>query len=364
MSHNSDKMKLSIPLALYLIVFFVLTLNLPETFGQGTEKMIISKGFVFNEAKDFKECHASTLLRLKDGTFLAAWFGGTKEKNPDVGIWMSKGQANLWEPPFQIAKIRGDAHWNPVLFQTPQGRIYLFFKVGKEIPVWETWVKTSDDQGKTWSEAYELVPGDKGGRGPVRNKPIVLSNGTWLAGSSFENGVTKQWNAFVDRSEDNGKTWNATPYVPINREEFKGAGVIQPTLWESQPGIVHMLLRSTAGLIYRSDSKDYGKTWSTIYPTELPNPNSGIDLTRLSNGTLALLYNPDHKNWGSRGSLNLAISYDNGLTWPKKINLEEGAVNDEYSYPAIIAIGDAVAYTYTWNRKRIAFGTVSNLSSK
>ena len=125
-----------------------------------------------------------------------------------------------------------------------------------------------------------------------------------------------------------------------------------------------MLLRSTSGFICRSDSKDFGKTWSTIYKTEFPNPNSGIDLVKLDNGTLALLYNPDNKNWGSRGTLNLALSYDNGLTWPEKIPIEAGAENEEYSYPAIIAFGDSVAFSYTWNRKKIAFGKLTGIKRK
>jgi predicted neuraminidase len=361
MKRNMAKSNLNFHCFFCILLFIGSVFTTSETLGQNPDKSVITKEDIFTESKDFKECHASTLVHLKDGTFLTAWFGGTKEKNPDVGIWMSKGVPGNWGAPFQVTKISGDAHWNPVLFESPQGKIYLFFKVGKEITAWETWVKTSDDQGKTWSDAYELVPGDKGGRGPVRNKPIVLSNGTWVTGSSFENAVTKKWDAFTDRSDDNGKTWTATPYIAINRDDFKGAGVIQPTLWESKPGMVHMLLRSTAGVICRSDSKDYGKTWSTIYKTDLPNPNSGIDLTKLPNGTLALLYNPDNKNWGSRGNLNLAISYDNGLTWQKKFIIEEGDPKDEHSYPAIINYGTSVAYTYTDNRKKIAFGTVMGI---
>ncbi len=160
----------------------------------------------------------------------------------------------------------------------------LFFKVGETIGEWETWYMVSSDDGNTWSQAQELVPGDKGGRGPVRNKPIVLSDGTWLAPASDEKGGL--WNAFVDRSEDQGRTWTATPFISMDRNVITGEGVIQPTLWESEPGKVHMLLRSSAGAICRSDSEDYGKTWSPVYRTNLPNNNSGIDLTRLDDGRL------------------------------------------------------------------------------
>ncbi len=310
------------------------------------------RDFLFGDDRPFPECHASTLIKLNDGEFLAAWFGGTKEKDDDVGIWMTKGNPGRWGKPFEVAKINHEPHWNPVLFKSPEGKVYLFFKVGKEISEWETWVKISEDNGKTWSQARELVTGDRGGRGPVRNKVIVLSNGTWLAGASNEKGG---WNAFLDQSKDEGKTWQATPYLQLDPKEITGKGIIQPTLWESAPGQVHVLLRSTAGVICRSDSKDYGKTWSPVYKTCLPNPNSAIDVTKLPDGTLVLAYNPNNKDWGSRSIIALAISFDNGSTWPKRIDIDKGNKEDEFSYPAIINFGDTVAVTYTWKRQKIAF---------
>ena len=324
----------------------------------------VEKDFVFGDERGFDQCHASTLVKLRDGHYLTAWFGGTREGKDDVGVWMSKGSPGNWQEPFRIAKVREDAHWNPVLFSAPEGTIYLYFKVGKTIMAWETWYITSDDGGTTWSEARELVPGDQGGRGPVRNKPIVLSDGTWLAGASYEDQVNKLWDAFVDRSTDGGRTWEATPYLTLDRELVKGNGIIQPTLWESEPGKVHMLLRSTTGVICRSDSDDYGKTWSPVYLTDLPNPNSGIDLAQLPGNILVLLYNPDNRNWGSRARLHLAVSYDNGITWPLTIPVEEGETGDEYSYPAMVASGDTAAFTYTWNRQRIMFGKAYGLTGK
>lgn len=316
------------------------------------DSLKVETSFVFGGDRPFAQCHASTLVRLDDGQFLVAWFGGTEEKNPDVGIWLSKGQPGNWSAPKEVAKIREDAHWNPVLQKTDDGKVILYFKVGKEISHWETWIQTSEDGGNTWSEAHELVKGDKGGRGPVKDKLIELADGTWLAGASNEVG---RWEVFVDRSEDKGKTWKASPYFKIDTTEIKGKGAIQPTLWESKPGTVHMLVRTTGGVIGRSDSYDNGKTWSEIKRTELPNPNSGIDAAKLADGTVALTYNPDKENWGSRSPLSLTLSYDNGKTWTDEFDLDKGKKEDEFSYPAIVAWGDSVAVTYTWNRRKIAF---------
>ncbi len=324
-----------------------------ETMAKKDSIKIEAHDFVFEDDRPFAQCHASTVLNIPDGNFLVAWFGGTHEKHDDVGIWLSKGKPGAWSSPVEIAKVREDAHWNPVLFQAPDGKIILYFKVGKLIDNWETWYKISTNNGETWTDAKELVAGDKGGRGPVRNKPIILSNGTWLAPASDEK--KGEWNAFVDRSEDGGATWIESSFISLNRDSITGEGVIQPALWESSPGNVHMLLRSSAGVICRSDSKDYGKTWSSVYKTDLPNPNSGIDLTALDDGTLVLVYNRDGKNWGARSPLSVAMSTDNGKTWPVVTDLETGSAEDEFSYPSIIHMGDTIALTYTWKRERIAF---------
>ncbi|MEX2593736.1 MAG: sialidase family protein [Anditalea sp.] len=307
---------------------------------------------VFEDERPFSQSHASTIIGI-DGTYLLAWFAGSHEKNDDVGIWMAKGKPGAWSAPYLAVKVRNDPHWNPVLFHAPEDRIYLYFKVGKEIDDWETWVQYTDDMGQTWSKPQELVAGDKGGRGPVRNRPIVLSDGTWLAPASTER--NRVWDVFVDRSDDAGLTWTATDKLELDRNVIKGEGVIQPALWESKPGHVHMLMRSSSGKICRSDSEDYGKTWSPIVETDLPNNNSGIDVAHISGESLALIYNPVGENWGKRYPITVALSNDNGKTWPVKYDIEKGEGDDELSYPAIFYEEGNLVACYTWNRERIAF---------
>lgn len=338
------------PVLIAMVLLSVICIALA---GHAPEIIKITSSHVLGPERPFAQGHASTVVKAGPDTYLVAWFGGTHEKHPDVGIWMSRGNGKEWSAPVEVAKVREDAHWNPVLFKATANEITLYFKVGKTIDDWETWYMTSSDQGRTWTKPRELVKGDKGGRGPVRNKPIRLSNGALIAGASNEK--NKVWNAFVDRSEDNGKTWKSTPFLALDRKDITGEGIIQPTLWESTPGTVHMLLRSSSGYICRSDSRDYGKTWSRVYKTSLPNPNSGIDLVKLSSGKLALVYNPDNKNWGDRSPIKLAISSDNGVTWPQQIDIEAGDPEEEFSYPAIVASGDTVSITYTWKRQNIAF---------
>ncbi len=307
--------------------------------------------YIFEEERPFKSCHASTLVVLPDGSILVSWFGGSKEGADDVGIWSAKKQDGKWSVPEKVADIEGIPHWNPVLFQRQDGRIILYYKIGKTIPKWYTLFIYSDDGGKTWSEPKELVKGDIGGRGPVKNKPIILSDGTWAAPASLEG---KYWDACVDLSFDQGETWQMSDMVPYTHDNtMPGKGIIQPTLWESEPGHVHMLLRSTAARIFRSDSTDGGKTWCPAYATYLPNNNSGIDLDRADDGTLILAYNPVGMYKGPRSPLILGVSEDNGMQWSQGAILEK--FFGEFSYPAVVVRKETAYVTYTWQRERIIF---------
>ncbi|NOU94479.1 neuraminidase (sialidase) [Paenibacillus sp. LMG 31456] len=323
------------------------------------------KQFLFEEERPFNSCHASTVIALPNGDLLVSYFAGTKEGNPDVAIWCSKRTDGVWSQPYLVADEEGLVHWNPVLFRKNDGQIVLHYKVGHPIPEWYTRVTVSNDDGVTWSEPVDLVPGDVGGRGPVKNKLIVLQDGTWLAPASIEGEV---WDCFADISYDQGVTWTRSELVPTNHgtendgtmQLVRGKGLIQPTLWESKPGQVHMLMRSTSGFIYRSDSLDSGKTWSPAYRTYLPNNNSGIDLARMDDGTLVLAYNPVGMYRGPRMPLLLSISRDNGEYWEELVVMEAEYRSytipiepGEYSYPAVIAEGNHIYVTYTWKRERI-----------
>lgn len=309
------------------------------------EGMDDMKEFVFGEGVPFAECHASTVLRLDNGDLLAAWFGGTKEGTDDVMIWLSRRINGKWTEPVCVTKEEGIPHWNPVLFQTDSDTVTLYYKIGREIPYWKTMVMESADCGLTWSEARELVSGDEGGRGPVKNKPIRCSDGRILAPASIEQGP---WRCFIDVSTD-GVTWNKKQ-IPVSEP---CVNMIQPSLWEAPLGQLHALMRSSGGYVYRSDSADFGETWCPAYPIQIPNNNSGIDCVRMDNGTVALVCNPVEKDWGPRSPLTLFLSEDNGDSFHRALDLETEP--GEYSYPAIIAHGNTLHITYTWNRKKIAY---------
>ena len=310
--------------------------------------------FIFEKAP-FRECHASTLVELPNGDLLAAWFGGREEGDKSVAIWLSrKPLGGAWSAPVRVASYGEVPCWNPVLFRDSKDVVWLFFKVGPNEESWIGAYRTSNDGGNAWSDITYLPAGLLG---PIRNKPILLSNGDILAGSSKEAGMRRgdsrpepywSWAAWAELSEDGGKTWTIHGPIIYPGENF---GIIQPTLWESKPGHIKMLLRSSEliGYICESASTDGGKTWTPARPTSLPNPDSGIDAVRMRDGTIALVYN--HTKHG-RTPLNLALSSDDGNTWGFPYALE--VAPGEFSYPAIIQAGDGMLHiTYTWKRRRI-----------
>lgn len=310
------------------------------------------KETIFAQGDVTPSCHASTVLPLADGTVLAAWFGGQHEKADDVNIYCAKrGKTGGWSSPARVSEDDGVPNWNPVLFERANGEIVLFYKYGKEIPFWITKYCVSADGGETWTKPAELVPGDtSGGRGPVKNKCLRLASGVVLAPASTEQG---RWLPFIDVSNDDGRTWTADP--PMERAKYKGAyvGLIQPTLWESEPGQVHALMRSDKCALYRSDSADGGLTWTKPKRTRLPNNNSGVDLAKDGQGRLWLLYNPVDVDWGVRHPLSLSVSLDNGYHFTEILRPEPG--NGEFSYPSIVYRDGMLHAVYTNRRKQINY---------
>lgn len=313
---------------------------------------------IFEPFRYFPQCHASTICVLPDHSLVCAWFAGTREGAPDCAIWCSVQKNGIWGAPFVAADAEGVPCWNPVLFYNGE-KLLLFYKIGHKIPEWQTWVSESTDGGNSWSPGRELVLGDVGGRGPVKNKCLRLKSGKILAPASKE--TPTQWNCFTDCSEDNGQHWCASSFVPMDRAGLTGLGAIQPSLWQQEDGTVKMLMRSTEGVLLKSESKDEGKTWSLAQKTELPSNNSGIDLTRMEDGRLLLVCNPVSGNWGKRSPIAFLRSEDEtGQSWSEPVILEhvpceKNEYRAEFSYPAVVTDGQDVLITYTWKRESIAF---------
>ncbi|NOT61030.1 MAG: exo-alpha-sialidase [Acidobacteria bacterium] len=307
---------------------------------------VIKSEFIY-ETAPYPECHASTIAESQ-GRLVAAWFGGTKEKHPDVGIWVARHENGKWTTPVEVANgvespDKRYPTWNPVLHQMSKGPLLLFYKVGPSPDTWWGMVMRSTDGGKTWTKP-ERLPNDIAG--PIKNKAVELANGELLCPSSTED---NGWRVHFERTSDQGKTWHRTPAINDGKE----FGVIQPTVFFHPKNQLQALFRSRQGKIVESWSSDQGKTWSALKATALPNPNSGIDGVTLKDGRHLLVYNHTTTQAGRRIALHVALSAD-GKNWQAALALEAGQPRDEYSYPAVIQTRDGLVHiTYTWNRKKV-----------
>ena len=315
--------------------------------GVGAQPGLSKAEFIF-ETAPFPSCHASTIAELGDGGLVAAWFGGTHEKHPDVGIWLARQVNGQWTAPVEVAngiqrrdpdgKIHRHPTWNPVLFQPKNGPLMLFYKAGPSPSTWWGMLTTSSDGGLTWSTPLRLPDRIDG---PVKNKPVQLPNGDILCPSSSEN---DGWRAHFELTSDLGKTWQRIG--PVN--DGRAISSIQPSILFLGGDKLLALGRTRQSRIFEITSEDFGKTWGAMTLTALPNPNAGTDAVTLRDGRHLLIYNHTTKG---RSPLNVAVSRD-GRAWQAALVLEN--TPGEYSYPAIIQTRDGLVHaTYTWKRQRV-----------
>ncbi len=318
----------------------------------GPKSPLLCSEYIY-ESAPFPSCHASTIVETPTG-LVSAWFGGTDEKEPDVGIWLSRLVVGKWITPVEVANGVESAEkrypcWNPVLFQPRTGPLMLFYKVGPNPDAWWGMLMTSDDAGVTWSKPCRLPDGVLG---PIKNKPIELANGDILSPSSSEHARNR---VHFERSSDLGRTWEVTAAV----NDGLTIGAIQPSILTLKDGRLQALGRTTnQRKVFEVFSSDMGRTWGPLTLTSLPNPNSGTDALTLADGRHLIVYN--HTTNG-RSPLNVAVSSD-GQQWQAALVLEDQP-GDEYSYPAVIQSRDGlVQITYTWNRKRIRYAVVDPIA--
>lgn len=304
---------------------------------------ILKSEFIYQTAP-FPSCHASTLVETDEG-ILASWFGGTYEKHPDVSIYTARLQDDKWTTPVMVADGVKDDNtrfptWNPVLYKKDDGKVVLYYKIGPSPSEWWGVYKTSNDEGKSWSNEI-AIPDDL--LGPIKNKPVRLPNGNILYPTSYE--TDDLWHAYVETSDQSLNNWNKTDI------DNGGFNAIQPTILFHPEGKIQMLLRTQEGEIATTWSSNQGENWTPLQATNLVNNNSGIDGVTLKNGYQLLVVNPIKEG---RNKLSLLGSED-GINW-NELYVLENEPKGEFSYPAIIQAEDGkVHITYTYNREKIKY---------
>lgn len=355
------------------------SVKIDPALGKEREGILVDE-FLYEKAS-FPECHSASIEELPNGDLIATFFGGTKERNPDVCIWTctKKKGSDRWSAPKQVADgIQNDtlryACWNPILFQVPEknGELWLFYKVGPNVAGWKGYLIRSKNGGKTWSKPEEMP---EGFLGPAKNKPVYV-DGRILCPASTEG---RRWDVHVEYTDDLGKTWHRTPSleaevnvptkdrplverradigkVPYDASKATGVHAIQPTIIRLKDGRLQMLCRTRNAKTGTAFSDDNGLTWTKLTLMDLENNQSGIDAVTLKDGRHVLIYNNfetlDGTPKGPRTPLSIAVSED-GTEWRHVLTLEDSPIS-QYSYPSIIQAEDGTLHAiYTWRRQRI-----------
>ena len=188
-----------------------------------------------------------------------------------------------WTAPVEVAtgvQPDGTRHpcWNPVLFEMPDRSLALFYKVGPDPRNWWGMLRTSNDAGRTWSDAQRLPDGILG---PIKNKPVRLADGTIISPSSTEsNAEPSLWRVHFERSSDGGKTWTIVrPAIDAGAPELQA---IQPSILVYPGGKLEAVGRTRSARVFQTWSEDGGKTWTPLRVTALPNPSAGTDAVTLT----------------------------------------------------------------------------------
>jgi len=334
---------------LFVIILINIWINSIIAVSQNWRNGIIEEELIFSTAP-FLECHAATIAQTAN-SLVSAWFGGTKEGNSDVGIWISRRTNNSWSQPIEVADgiinttIRYPT-WNPVLYQIPNGDLLLFYKIGPNPSSWKGFLKRSTDEGKTWSPRHALPDHYLG---CIKNKPILHDKDLICPSSTEDHG----WKVHLEVTQNFGQTWSTI--VPVNSSNLEA---IQPTILVHSNNTLQMLCRSKSRAILESWSSDGGHNWSPLTKTKLPNNNSGLDAVTLKDGQQLIVYNhvlpPEGHDKGQRSPLNVALSND-GKLWSAAVILEDEP-KGEYSYPSVIQSSDGLVHiVYTWKRLKIKY---------
>lgn len=299
--------------------------------------------------------HSASLARLGPGRIAAAWFGGSREGAADVNIFLSVFNGQDWSVPQAILsrqRVERDTLrlirklGNPVLWHDGHGTLHLWF-VSVSYGGWAGSAlnhTTSVDGGLTWRKVQRLVTSPFWNISTLgHSPPLPLADGG-LALPIYHEFIAKrpEWL----RLDSHGQ--------PVDKGRIPAAQrSLQPTVVsDGQQALMLLRDSSAAHRIRTARSEDGGRHWSPAQATALPNPDAGIALLKLADGSLLLAYNPQESN---RTRLALSLSVDGGQSWSEPHLIEHGSGQDEFSYPALLQDDQGrIHLAYTWKREKIA----------
>jgi predicted neuraminidase len=339
-----------------------------------------------------RSVHAATIEIFNDHPVFA-WFGGSREGAGDVAIYLhnlkDEGKTII------IGNTDNVPRWNPILFAN-NDRLFMFEKSGTFCDRWQThlhdvtsWDEDTDERHVRTTE--QVIPA--GLNGPVKTRPVV-NNGTIYCGAAVE--THYDWTSYIEYYQiDPDGNWiddgRSNPIHVKDKKVFvnpqsgrpqRTVGIIQPAIWLEDGGTwntKHAFFRSSRGMgkIYYSRENEDTGLWTDPSPTNLPNPNSGVDVATYE-GRLFLVSNPSETLRHPLVIQEIVRVSENSDTEWKVVDeivvregLEEqdlprveagrrtGCVSGELSYPYMIENDGVLHLAYTYGRSKIEYVTIS-----
>lgn len=349
--------------------------------------------------------HAPQLCWVNNNLLACVWMAGGQEGTAGMSIMISLLSANCssWSEPQLISQDVSRSEQNPLLFvngtalhliHTAQLSRDLSQSVGSDDSFSMQWtaklrfqsldisnIDVSDPKTwgpLSWSKSFDLIDEPSF----CRNPPFRRSDGCWMLPiyRSLEEGGAfgHDHSQLLILSSFSAHTSPESQVVDIPESIGRIHGSIVPS--KSRTYLLQFFRSRLADRIYCSRSDLLGLNWSRPEPIDLPNNNSSIQACRLSSGRLAIIYNrfcfePDHRHpqeWGdanwprTRWPLSIALSEDDGLTWPYIRDVDTGfgfcgsanwTLNGQLAYPSLLeGCPGELHIAYSWaGRKAIRY---------
>jgi len=301
---------------------------------------IYENRFVSSEGFAIAPTGATGLTAATNGDLICAFLAPHSDGGKRFQLWLSRLAANdhHWTPPFSLDHVPGPAEAAFTLFTSAYGTIWAMWPSGDTGGTPHLVARASAERGHSW-HTPEAIAAQSGWQ--VRNRPAHARNGDIVL--PIYDG--RERSCHVIASDDESGSWVRRGPIPANEEAspFSLVAAKDGSLIAfGGPG------SAEGKRLWRSVSRDGGLRWTDAQPLEITSAGGPLDCIRLESGALALAWN----NGGETGGpLTLALSTDNGQTWPVKRRLE---TEQAATCPSLYGCADGRIHVVSvWNRARI-----------
>ncbi|MCB1207100.1 MAG: exo-alpha-sialidase [Verrucomicrobiae bacterium] len=334
---ETDRMQTN-PLVLFsawiiALSFFPFSLKGGETLkSEVVLELSISEGNPRNTEGD--------IVPLKDGRLFLVYTrftgGGSDHDTADLVSRVSSDGGHTWSDRDEmvVANAGGLNVMSVSLLRLQDGRIALFYLEKNSLTDCRPVVRFSTDEAASWSAPVGIIPDSETGYYVLNNDRVIQhSGGRLLAPLALHHRPDWEkpdWNGEVGAyySDDAGESWKRSgQWKKAHDSGGKRVAAQEPGLIERKDGSLLMYIRTGAGELYRSESRDLGMNWSDPEPMGVASPQSPATIERIpGSDTLVMVWN-DHSHLPvaerkARTPLSLALSHDEGKSWSKTFVIE------------------------------------------